>query len=508
MLHLPNELLAIIVSLSFTHTLASLSRCNKDYHRRFSPFLYQRDLAGPGLALWRSVSSYDDSEAVLNVFESILKAGGDLGKEINHPRSRYGYSMLPKGWRDGWSGINAVHLAAYAGHTEVVKFCMERGYVKSGSFRTGLLRCALRGRRIETSKFLIEHGADLGDSSALEFAAHHHVDTSIEELKFLIEQGEDLGDSTALEVAARHGMAEIVRLLLDEKGVDPNGWNGVSSPLFCAVQYSKVGSRDDALATVTTLLDRGANPDQPGYRYNELKMETVQMSPLAQACRLKECAIGLRLLERGAHPGCRKIPDREAALNRLRRCFLPDESKLIQFTTKLVDSLTDTTMTQRRITKSSTEPLDELLSFYMPRRGGRPSFLENTFFAPSLECLFVAHVLIRAGFQTPWAIRRQLELMELTSSWTRRNIELRMIYYPFFPVYHVYHPFNKINRIVWIAENERKGAHLFGRDDSPVFETEPNIGFRYDLKEIMKQWRSFVDIEFDKYVTVKLAGAC
>ncbi|RBA11768.1 ankyrin repeat domain-containing protein [Fusarium proliferatum] len=141
---------------------------------------------------------------------------------------------------------------------------------------------------------LIEHGADLGDSSALEFAAHLGFGGDIETLKFLIERDVDFGDSTALEVAARHGLAEIVRLLLHEKGVDPNGWNGVLSPLFCAVQYCEAGSGDDALArskdalaTVTTLLDRGANPDQPGYCYDELDWKKVQISPLSQACRLK-----------------------------------------------------------------------------------------------------------------------------------------------------------------------------------------------------------------------------
>ncbi|KAM5362287.1 hypothetical protein ACJA88_014079 [Fusarium oxysporum] len=233
---LRNEILLIIASLSSIPALASLSRCNKVFHEIFSPLLYKRDLAGQSLALERSVSSYSNPEAVLNVFKSILKAGGYLGKEIKPARVAPDFSIPKDFLIDGDHKVNAIHIAAYAGLTEVVKYLIKGRYVALGPFTYGPLHYALQGRHIETSKTLIQQGADLGDKSG-----------------------------SALDVAALRGLTEIVVLLVDEKGMDPDGRGIGRNPLSCAILNSGYGYEDDALATVTFLLKRGANPDLLGY---------------------------------------------------------------------------------------------------------------------------------------------------------------------------------------------------------------------------------------------------
>ncbi|GKU22685.1 hypothetical protein FLAG1_11173 [Fusarium langsethiae] len=236
MLKLPNEILLSIVNLSSIPALASLSRCSKNFHKIFSPSLYERDLAGQSVALERSVSRYRGPADVLNVFESILKAGGDLGKEIEPARVAPYFSVPEAFLFDDDHKINAIHIAAYAGLTEVVEYLIKGRHVALGTFTHSPLHYALQGRCIKTSKTLIQQGADLCDKI-----------------------------TSALDVAALQGLTEIVVLLVDKKGMDPDGQHTGWNPLSCAILNGGAGYKDDALATVTFLLQRGANPDLPVY---------------------------------------------------------------------------------------------------------------------------------------------------------------------------------------------------------------------------------------------------
>ncbi|RBR08336.1 uncharacterized protein FIESC28_10282 [Fusarium coffeatum] len=409
-----------------------------------------QDIDGESVALERSVSRYPDPDDVLKVFESILEAGGDLGKEIV-PTRLAPYFSVPEDFSfDHNHKINAIHIAVYRGLTEVVEYLIKGRYMALGPFTYGPLDHALQGGHIETSKSLIQHGADLGDKS-----------------------------SSALEAAALRGLTEIVVLLVDEKGMDPNGLGGGWNPLSCAMLSVSAGNEDDALATFTFLLERGANPDLPGYSC-ELDTENWYESPLAQAFSLKQFEIGLLLLQHGAHPGNDVIPLHKAASDRLRRYLLPNESGLIKFMIEFLDRLPNTKMPQRpsNLGCKPFRPLEGLLS------------------EPSLKSLFVAHTLLQDGFQIPETRRKALPNLARKSRLTRRDVELILICYPFMDLR--YMEKKKLDCVVRIVENERKGTRLFSRDDSPALEPEPGTSSQYDLSEIMQQWRIFVDMEFDK----------
>ncbi|EXM15210.1 Ankyrin repeat [Fusarium oxysporum f. sp. vasinfectum] len=464
MVTLPIELLHNIASSCSIPTLASLSKCSRHFREVFLPLLYKlffsllykHDLAGENLALERFASRCRNSADVSKVFESILEAGGDLGKEIDLARVALDFS-IPTEFLivDNDHKINAIHIAAYAGLTVIVEYLIKGRYVALGPFTYGPLHYALQGRHIETSKTLIQQGADLGDES-----------------------------TSALEVAASRGLTEIVVLLVDEKGMDPNEQGIGRNPLCCAVWSGGYGYKDDALATVTFLLERGANPDLPVY---SMVMERGNWyeSQLAQAFSMELFEIGLCLLRHGAHPENGNIRHHEAALHRLKRCLLPDDSGLIKFTMEFLGRLANKTMPRRppNLGYKPFNPLEILLS------------------QPSLEFRFVAHTLLRVGFQIPRRTITALRHLAYKSSWTKQDVEFIVICYPFMDLGHIEK--RKLDCVVRIVENEIKGARLFSRDDSPVLEPEPGTVPQYDMSEIMQRWRNFLDMEFHKYVEGK-----
>ncbi|KAK2667782.1 Ankyrin repeat [Fusarium oxysporum f. sp. vasinfectum] len=387
------------------------------------------------------------------VFESILEAGGDLGKDIDLARVAPDFS-IPTEFLivDDDHKINAIHIAAYAGLTEVVEYLIKGRYVALGPFTYGPLHYALQGRHIETSKTLIQQGADLVDES-----------------------------ESALDVAASLGLTEIVVLLVDEKRMDPNGRGIGRNPLCCAVWSGGYGYKDDALATVIFLLERGANPDLPVYSM-EIKRGNWYESQVAQAFSLELFEIGLCLLRHGAHPEIGNIRHHEAALHRLKRCLLPDKSGLIKFTIEFLGRLANKTMPRRppNLGYKPFNPLERLLS------------------QPSLEFRFVAHALLRVGFQIPRRTTTVLRHLAYKSSWIKQDVELIVMCYPFMDLGHIEK--RKLDCVVRSVENEIKGARLFSRDDSPVLQPEPGTVPQYDMSETMQRWRNFLDMEFDKYV--------
>jgi hypothetical protein len=203
-------------------------------------------------------------------------------------------------------------------------------------------------------------------------------------------------------------------------------------------------------------------------------------SPLARAFTYKQFEIGLRLLQRGAHPENGKIPHRKAALHRLQQWFLPDESGLIKFMIEFLGRVPNTNMPQRpsNLGYKPFRPLEELLS------------------EPSLESLFVAHTLLRVGLRIPKRSRTALWYLARKPRLTRRDVELILVCYPFMDLRYMdkenlrymenenlhYMEKESLDCVVRIVENERKGARLFSPDDSPELEPEPGTGSEYDSK--------------------------
>jgi ankyrin repeat protein len=129
--------------------------------------------------------------------------------------------------RGGWE-VRPLHVAASAGHSDILSLLIEHGANMSGrgiNGRTPLHRASEMGR-LEAGQFLLNRGADIdhqddNKSTALIFAA---VFGHAEFARMLLERGAMIDNRgflgwTPLHWAADRGRTEVVRLLL-ERGAD------------------------------------------------------------------------------------------------------------------------------------------------------------------------------------------------------------------------------------------------------------------------------------------------
>jgi ankyrin repeat protein len=130
----------------------------------------------------------------------------------------------------GGSEVTPLHVAASAGHSDILSLLIEHGADISDRGKGGytpLHRASANGR-LEAGQFLLNRGADTDDQddfkrTALMYAA---VFGHTEFARMLLERGamidpRDVLDMTALHYAAYQGRTEVVRLLL-ERGADPH----------------------------------------------------------------------------------------------------------------------------------------------------------------------------------------------------------------------------------------------------------------------------------------------
>jgi ankyrin repeat protein len=98
-----------------------------------------------------------------------------------------------KSWR-GETGITALHLAAEAGHTEVVRLLLERCANASSAKRSGwtALHWAAQNGSLDIMRILLQHGADV-----LAVASY-----------------DDHRNCQPIHQAAQHGRTQAVELLL------------------------------------------------------------------------------------------------------------------------------------------------------------------------------------------------------------------------------------------------------------------------------------------------------
>jgi ankyrin repeat protein len=138
--------------------------------------------------------------------------------------------------------VTPLHVAASAGHSDILSLLIEHGADMSGRCYDGgtpLHRASQKGR-LEAGQVLLNRGADIDD--------------------------QDLFKYTALMYAAMFGHAEFARMLLERGAmIDPRGYLGMT-PLHCAAANGRT-------EVVRLLLERGADPhvrDENGETPSEL----------------------------------------------------------------------------------------------------------------------------------------------------------------------------------------------------------------------------------------------
>ena len=134
-------------------------------------------------------------------------------------------SAYPAVFSENPDKLTPLFLAAFCGFSGLVKHLIvthtpdvDAEHVEGWSILAG----ALLGRRLDTARILLDHGADVNAVDDGGFThLHHHVsfNGNLEVAQFLLEHGANLDAQimygTPLNLASEHGHLEIVRLLLD-----------------------------------------------------------------------------------------------------------------------------------------------------------------------------------------------------------------------------------------------------------------------------------------------------
>lgn len=121
-------------------------------------------------------------------------------------------------------GFQAIHLAAFFGHPDIVALLLEHGAEANTTAQNAMkvkpLHSAVAARHLEVSRILLEHGADVNarqaeDTTPLQEAAQNG---QLEMLDLLLTYGADLlaekaDGKTALDLASEQGHAQAVEKL-------------------------------------------------------------------------------------------------------------------------------------------------------------------------------------------------------------------------------------------------------------------------------------------------------
>lgn len=131
------------------------------------------------------------------------------------------------------NGIGGLHLSAFSGSVECVQWLIERGLdVNLQPKCYSPLHCAAFGNSKAAAELLIQNGASIHihtnktncEESLLQCAVRANA---IECVQLFIEKGADVnsvkcGGTNAIHLAADLGLHDVLRILLESEGADPN----------------------------------------------------------------------------------------------------------------------------------------------------------------------------------------------------------------------------------------------------------------------------------------------
>ena len=279
------------------------------------------------------LASQNGSAAMI---EKLLKAGAD----VNAPILSHGETALMMAARSGnvaavkvlldhgaqlntkdnLRGTTAMMWAAEQGHAAVLQLLADRGADLAAQSKviTPVARRGLGYAGGGRAGGTVPLGAPKGGLTALLFAARQGA---LDCVQLLVKAGADVNQasvdgSSPLLVAVQNGYYDIASFLI-ERGADPNlannkGW----TPLYLAVKNRNTEataipgpSPDGALEFITTLLDRGANPNlrikndtEVHQAMTALWLKEAGATPLLRAALSGDLPVVRLLLAHGADP--------------------------------------------------------------------------------------------------------------------------------------------------------------------------------------------------------------
>ena len=279
------------------------------------------------------LASQNGSAAMI---EKLLKAGAD----VNAPILSHGETALMMAARSGnvaavkvlldhgaqlntkdnLRGTTAMMWAAEQGHAAVLQLLADRGADLAAQSKviTPVARRGLGYAGGGRAGGTVPLGAPKGGLTALLFAARQGA---LDCVQLLVKSGADVNQasvdgSSPLLVAVQNGYYDIASFLI-ERGADPNlannkGW----TPLYLAVKNRNTEataipgpSPDGALEFITTLLDRGANPNlrikndtEVHQAMTALWLKEAGATPLLRAALSGDLPVVRLLLAHGADP--------------------------------------------------------------------------------------------------------------------------------------------------------------------------------------------------------------
>jgi ankyrin repeat protein len=236
---------------------------------------------------------YEETSYISGNDEALFAAAreGDLNKVLLAIQD----GADPNCWDEFAGRHQAIHLAAYYGHSEVVKTLLKSGAeidsignfaISNEESKYGTpLHLAVETGNLELAKFLIESGANfnLTDGTYEYYTPLHTACRSgkLDAVKLLKDKAADMeavdgAGETAINIASDYGHLPVVKYLL-ENGANVNSTSMIHTPLLAAAENGH-------LEVVKFLLTKGATVNATGQYRKDTPLHVAAQNGFPDVC--------------------------------------------------------------------------------------------------------------------------------------------------------------------------------------------------------------------------------